>query len=137
MAFDFTALTQTTPVRGLPNWQIRLITAFRVGTMASRVRRDASERLSILLGGDERLRPFRIFVEELGKAWPDPFTVNPPCCAQLSFDEALMLETASLALSGKQDAFHAKLTDMLPLSVRRNLWHISRRLLTDFLKAAH
>ncbi|MBZ6378510.1 hypothetical protein B5C34_12520 [Pacificimonas flava] len=132
MAASLAALSSTPDIRTLPCWQHRLVTAFRCGVMASRGRRDAADRIKLLLGSREdqnAIRAFRALVDQLGQAWPEPFTVNPPCQPLLSYDEMLMLDLASAGASGDSDTFDFLLREMVSPMQRRSLWAAIRRLI--------
>ena len=64
----------------------------------------------------------RLVVEAIGHVWPDPFAVAPPCCPQLSFDEALLASIVRAAGAGDRIGFDVLTGEMLGSDARAMLF---------------
>ena len=67
-------------------------------------------------------RRFRLVVEAIGHVWPDPFAVAPPCCPQLSFDEALLASIIGAAEADDRIEFDVLTGEMLGSDARAMLF---------------
>ena len=55
-------------------------------------------------------------------AWPERFSLGPPCCATLSPDEMLLAELAGAVAEGDAARFDDASSEMLGEDARRILW---------------
>lgn len=113
------------PVQALPE-QTRLhLRAARMWILMARHQRNPKPVLASLLHAG--CAPFCTLMEAVVTAWPDAFTAYPPCAAQLSPDEATLLDLLAEAMEGGQMSAHRLLEDMLPLTDRERLWQAATR----------
>ncbi len=75
------------------------VMAVRIDVICRRRGIDPVPALVQRLGSAAMARRATHFVDVIGAAWPEPFTLSPPCCRTLSHDELLlgtMIEAAGL-----------------------------------------
>lgn len=114
------APTQARLVGGIRSW----VAAHRQAVVPAQAVRD---RL-----GSRAAAHVELLLAEIACAWPDPFAVAPPCCPQLSHDEALVADMLALAAEEDWPGFDRLLADMLPGDARERLF-LSMRVLGDVL----
>ena len=107
----------------------RLVCAMRYVHMARAQRSYCCRAVATQLGSADAVRPFHVFMDEAGHAWPDPIALNRPCQMSLSYDEMLLVDCATAAAKNEREAFDDFLRDMLDASARRGLWNAARRLM--------
>ncbi len=112
--------------------QARLIGAMRSWVAAHRKGHVPAQAVKDRLGSARAAAHVELLLAEIGCAWPDPFAIAPPCCPQLSHDEALVADMLLLALDGDRPAFDRLLLDLLPVDERERLF-LSMRVLGDVL----
>ena len=66
-------------------------------------------------------------MEAVVTAWPDSFAAFPPCAAQVSPDEATLLDLLADAADDDEAAAHLLLHELLPVTDRSRLWQSARR----------
>lgn len=136
MAFDLAALTSTPDIRCLPDLQTRLVGAWRYTHIARRSGCYRHTDLVRYLGNAKAIRPFHVLADEIGRAWPEPFVLNPPCQPLCSYDEMLMLDMTAAAAKDNRRAFDDFLADMVPERPREALWRAARRLMRPLVLSA-
>lgn len=102
--------------------QHRFISALRLWAVAARLRWCPIRTVTERLGSARAAAHFRLILEEVGAAWPDPFCVSPPCATHLSHDEATAVEMLHWAGRGDRPAFDRLLADLLPQDERERLF---------------
>lgn len=133
MALNLAALTSTPDLRCLPEIQVRFVGAWRYMHIARRSSGYQHHHLLRYLGNLEAIRPFHVLSDEIGRAWPEPFVLNPPCQPLCSYDEMLMLDLTTAAAKDNRKAFDHFLCDMVSASGREAIWNAARRLMRHFI----
>ncbi|WP_374392437.1 addiction module antidote protein [Sphingopyxis sp.] len=105
-------------VRDLPTEAAQAVLALRYCILCRRGERDPMPELERRWGNILVARRFRLVVEAIGHVWPDPFAVAPPCCPQLSFDEALLASIVRAAGAGDRIGFDVLTGEMLGSDAR-------------------
>ena len=100
----------------------RAVLALRYCILCRRGERDPMPELERRWGNILVARRFRLVVEAIGHVWPDPFAVAPPCCPQLSFDEALLASIVGAAGAGDRMRFDMLTGEMLGSDARAMLF---------------
>ncbi|OYW45809.1 MAG: hypothetical protein B7Z08_00020 [Sphingomonadales bacterium 32-68-7] len=136
MALDLAHLVSTPDIRCLPRHQAVLVGAFRYMHLAQAARRYSRQEFALVLGSPKAVAPFHVFASAIGRAWPEPIQLNPPCQPRLSYDEMLILDLAAAAVNGDRKAFDWFVAEMLPAPARYLLWEAVRRFMGRFLAAA-
>ena len=98
------------------------VLALRYCILCRRGERDPMPELERRWGNILVARRFRLVVEAIGHVWPDPFAVAPPCCPQLSFDEALLASIVGAAGTGDRMGFDVLTGEMLGSDARAMLF---------------
>ena len=126
MRHTLTALNFTPPpVSALPEEARLRLKAVRMWVMLARHQRNPKPVLAALL--NDGTAAFCTLMEVVVTAWPDSFTAFPPCAAQVSPDEATLLDLLAEAADGDETAAHLLLSELLPVTDRSRLWHSARR----------
>lgn len=115
-------LAQAPDIRSLPIAAVHVVMAMRLCVLCAKTGHDPLPRLVERFGGTLAGRRFRVAVEMVGGAWPDPFLINRPCCAALSPDEAMLAEMAVAAAAGDRLHFDQVSRDMLGDDARSRLF---------------
>lgn len=129
MALDLAMLTSTPDIRGVAPIHARLVCALRYTHMARHRRCYSPRNLAAHLGTYDAVRPFHIFLDEAGQAWPDPIALNPACQQRMSYDEMLLVDCATAAAKDDRATFDAFLHEMIGAGGRRAIWHAARRMM--------
>lgn len=129
MAYDLSLLTMTPDLRGVPRAHARLVCALRYSHVARCHEDHAHEGLARHLGCRSAIHSFHVFLDECGRAWPEPIALNPPCQPLFSYDEMLLADLATAAARNDRDAFDQFISDMIGESGRNAIWNASRRLM--------
>lgn len=116
----------------LDSAQALLVDAIRTWVVAHRQGAAPVQALKDRLGSARAAAHVELLLAEIACAWRDPFAVAPPCCPQLSHDEAVVADM--LALAGRDDrpAFDRLLADLLPDDERERLF-LSMTVLAEIL----
>ena len=114
--------TEQPLVRDLPVDAAQAILALRYCILCRRSERDPMPELERRWGNILAARRYRLVVEAIGHCWPDPFAVAPPCCPQLSFDEALLASIVGAAGAGDRMGFDVLTGEMLGSDARAMLF---------------
>ena len=77
--------------------QALLVGAIRDWVVAHRQGAVPAPALKNRLGSARAAAHVELLLAEIACAWRDPFAVAPPCCPQLSHDEALVADMLALA----------------------------------------
>lgn len=109
-------------VRDLSAEAAQTVLALRYCILCRRGERDPMPELERRWGNILAARRFRLVVEAIGHVWPDPFAVAPPCCPQLSFDEALLAAIVGAAGTGDRMRFDMLTGEMLGSDARAMLF---------------
>jgi hypothetical protein len=113
------------PVSALPEEARLRLKAARMWVMLARHQRNPKPVLSALL--NDCTAPFCTLMEAVVTAWPDAFIAYPPCAAQVSPDEATLLDLLAEAADGDEAAAQRLLEDLLPVTDRTRLWQAATR----------
>lgn len=136
MAFDLSLLAATPDLRSVPPVHARLVCAMRYAHMARASGNCPAEGLARYLGGPGALRGFRVFMDEAGRAWPDPIALHHPCDASFSYDEMLLVDLATAAARNDRGRFDTFARDMIGRSGREAIWRSARRLMRHLVTVA-
>ena len=112
--------------------QARLVGGIRSWVAANRQGAVPAQAVEDRLGSARAAAHVELLLAEIACAWPDPFAVAPPCCPQLSHDEALIADMLALAVDKDRPGFDRLLVDLLPGDARERLF-LSMRVLGDVL----
>ena len=115
-------LTQQPVVRDLPADAAQAVLALRYCILCRRGECDPMPELERRWGNILAARRFRLVVEAIGHVWPDLFAVAPPCCPQVSFDEALLAAIVRAAGTGERVQFDYLTGEMLGSDAREMLF---------------
>ena len=115
-------LVRTPDIRDLDAGDAGLAAALRLWVMLSRHGRCPLQAVADRLGSLRAAAHLHLLLEEVGAAWPDPFCIAPPCCPQLSHDEALALLMVRAAGREDRPAFDRLLEEMIPAGMRERLY---------------
>lgn len=118
--------TQLPAVRDLPHLSAQSILSLRYAILCNRAGYDALPELERRWGSPLTARRFRVLVEAVGQIWPDPFAVAPPCCRQVSFDEALLASLITAAAISDRRRFDLLSAEMLGCDARDMLFSCIR-----------
>jgi len=129
MNFDLEILTVTADIRAIEPTHARLVWALRYTHMASRTRTYAPGVLARQLGSHCGVHSFHVFLDEVGRSWPEPIALHPPCQATLSYDEMLLVDLANAAARDDRAHFDAFVRDMVSQGGRNAIWFAARRLM--------
>ena len=129
LPFDLELLTSTPDIRTVAPVHARLVCALRYTHITRQRRRFCCRELGDQLGSHGAVHPFMIYLDEVGRAWPDPISLNPPCQPRMSYDEMLLVDCATAAAKNDRASFDDFLRDMLPEATRRPIWNAARRLM--------
>ncbi|MBV7255518.1 hypothetical protein KCG44_01825 [Pacificimonas sp. WHA3] len=128
-------LASTPDIRTLQGTQRRLISAMRMGVVATKRGRNSCCVMKQELGSAHAVAAFRTLVAEIGDAWPEPFSINPPCQPRLSYDEMLLLDITTAAARGERAHFDGMTCDMLSMGARNSVYRCAQRLMTVMMGA--
>ena len=112
--------------------QALLVGAIRDWVVAHRQGAVPAQALKNRLGSARAAAHVELLLAEIACAWRDPFAVAPPCCPQLSHDEALVADMLALAGRDDRSAFDRLLADLLPDDERERLF-LSMTVLAEIL----
>jgi len=129
MAFDLDLLTSTPDIRTVAPVHARLVCALRYTHLARSGRSFCCDDLAEQLGAPLAVHAFLVFLDEAGRAWPEPIALNPPCRSRMSYDEMLLVDCATAAAKNDRASFDDFLCDMLDASRRQSVWNAARRLM--------
>ncbi|TFI59493.1 addiction module antidote protein [Sphingomonas parva] len=127
-------LARRAELQELPDQAVRAVRALRRWVAARGTGRCTMDSLRAQLGCLRAAVHLQLLLEEVGAAWPEPFSVSPPCCPRLSHDETTLAGMLSLAAAADRPGFDRLLSDLLAEDVRERLYH-SARVLSGVLPA--
>ena len=136
MALDLAALTSTPDLRQVSRVHARLVAALRYTHIARRAQSYRHADLAQRLGSHRGVHSFHVFLDEAGRAWPDPITLNPPGQPLFSYDEMLLVDLATAAARGDRSTFDDLVRDMIGIGGRNALWAAGRRLMRCLVTVA-
>lgn len=129
MAYDLAGLTYTPDLRSVQPVHARLVCAMRYTHVSRKVRDYSHEGLARHLGCRAAVHSFHVFMDESGRAWPEPIVLNPPCQPAFSYDEMLLVDLCTAAARNDRDPFDDLLSDMIGERQRDAIWSAARRLM--------
>lgn len=129
MPFDLDLLTSTPDIRMVAPVQARIVFGLRYTHLARQRRCYCANELAEHLGSSGAVSRFHVFLDEAGRAWPEPIALNPPCQPRLSYDEMLLIDCAAAAARDERRVFDHFLHDMIGEGARHGLWFAARRLM--------
>ena len=115
----------------------RLVCAMRYVHMARAQRSHCCRALATQLGSPNAVRPFHVFMDEAGRAWPDPIALNRPCQMSLSYDEMLLIDLCTAAARKERGVFDELVEDMIGVGGRNAIWGAGRRLMAHIVGIVH
>lgn len=129
MAFDLAQLTYTPDLRGVQPVHARLVCAMRYLHISRKLREYSHAGLVRHLGSCCAVQSFHVFMDEAGRAWPDPIVLNPQCQPAFSYDEMLLVDLCTASAQNNRDCFDDLVRDMIGPGQRMAIWSASRRLM--------
>ncbi|MEM6858625.1 MAG: hypothetical protein AAF559_12200 [Pseudomonadota bacterium] len=136
MEFDLSILTYTPDIRHVDPSRARIVKALRYSHVARAAGDYCPNTLGHHLGNREAVSSFHVFLDETGRAWPEPISLHLPCNPRLSYDEMLLADLCVAATRSDRTAFDEMTQDMLGVSVRNSLWSTCQRLVRHFAPVA-
>lgn len=136
MPFDLDQLICTPDLRDIDNTRARIVGALRYCHVARASKAYCPTRLAQQLGCRDAVSSFHVFVDEAGRAWPEPISLHLPCNPRLSYDEMLLADLCEAATRSDRGAFDEMIEDMLGVSARNSLWSTCQRLVRHFAPVA-
>lgn len=115
-------LTRLPKMRQVPIEAAQAVLALRFCILCHRSDRDPLPELGRRWGNVQAAQRYQLVVEAVGQSWPEPFAVAPPCCPQLSFDEALLADMVVAVNCGNRDKFDRMTGEMLGADARALLY---------------
>ena len=115
-------LTRIVTLDSLPPDQARLLEAFRVCALMTRMRRSSDREVAETLRSRSAATQCRLLLSEVAAAWPDRLCVSPPCSKSLSHDEQTVLAMIEAAARSDRPGFDRLLADLLPADQRQHLY---------------
>ena len=137
MAFDLSHLTATPDLRTVQPIQARLVCGMRYNHVSRRVNDYSHRGLARYLGSHYAIQSFHVFMDEVGRAWPEPITLNSPCQPAFSYDEMLLTMLCTAAARDDRTKFDELIRDMVGNGQRRAIWAASRRLMRYLVSVAN
>lgn len=137
MAYDLCMLTYTPDLRTVPPVQARLVCAMRYAHVSRKADTYSHANLAQYLGSKCAVRSFHVFMDEAGRAWPDPIGLHPPCQSAFSYDEMLLVDLATAAARNDRTRFDLFVRDMVGSSGRNAIWHSARRMMRYLVSVVH
>lgn len=137
MSIDLKALLSTPELSAMSPVHARLVRAMRYFHIARRQRDYCCHTLAAQIGSPLAVRPFHVFMDEAGRAWPEPIVLNPPCQTRLSYDEMLLVDLCTAAARNDREAFDDLVGDMIGQGQRRAVWFAGRRLMAPLVRLVH
>ncbi|MEM6475052.1 MAG: hypothetical protein AAF687_02675 [Pseudomonadota bacterium] len=129
MAFDLAMLTYTPDMRYADPARVRLVGALRYSHVAKQRKCYSPHMMGKHLGSRDAVSSFHVFLDETGRAWPEPISLNPPCQPTFSYDEMLLSDLCMAAAQNERLPFDEMLRDMLGPGARNSIWASARRLM--------
>ncbi len=111
----------------------RLVCAMRYVHMARAQRTYCCRALASQIGSADGVRPFHVFMDETGRAWPEQIALNRPCQMSLSYDEMLLVDLCTAAARKERKVFDELVEDMIGKGGRNAIWSAARRLMTHMV----
>lgn len=113
-------------LNGLSPLERRLMLAFRFSIMAGKRDLDVVQMLQIRTGSLETAVQMSRLVKRLADNWEGPFLISPPCCQQMTSDEAVVIGMLRTAMTNDRAAFDASLSSMFSAPVVTDFWWLAR-----------
>jgi hypothetical protein len=101
---------------------MRLVMATRLAVLCQRREVDPLPLLTQRVGCQRTAIGLMHLVAVTGSAWPEAFSLSPPCCRTLSHDEALLAAMAEAVLVDDRRVFDAAARDLIGEDSRDFLW---------------
>lgn len=115
-------IMRPTRVEDIDPAAMRLVMATRLAVLCQRREVDPLPLLTQRVGCRMMAVAMLHLVSVTGTAWPEAFSLSPPCCRTLSHDEALLAALAEAALSNDRRGFDGCSRDLLTEDARDFLW---------------
>lgn len=115
----------------------RLVCAMRYVHMARHRQNYRCRTLAAQIGSGDAVLPFHVFMDEAGRAWPEPIYLNRPCHMRLSYDEMLLVDLCTAAARDERAMFDDLVRDMLGAGARNAIWAAARRLMARLVRIVH
>ncbi|MEM6898270.1 MAG: hypothetical protein AAF583_00665 [Pseudomonadota bacterium] len=136
MPFDLSMLTYTPDIRHVDPARARIVNALRYSHVARAAGDYCPNTLGYHLGSREAVSSFHVFLDETGRAWPEPISLHRSCDPNFSYDEMLLTDLCVAAAREERMAFDDMTQDMLGPSARNAIWASCRRLMRHFTSVA-
>ncbi|MEM6267177.1 MAG: hypothetical protein AAF494_08910 [Pseudomonadota bacterium] len=134
MTFDLDLLTYTPDMRYVDPARARVVSALRYSHMAKVKKCYSPQTLGHHLGCRDAVSSFHVFLDEAGRAWPDPISLNRPCDPSFSYDEMLIADLCIAAARNDRKPFDEMTCDMLGQGARNSIWVSARRLMRHLVE---
>lgn len=129
MGFELAQLTSTPDLRHVQPVHARLVRAMRYLHTSRKARDYSHAGLASHLGSQCAIQSFHVFMDEVGRAWPEAIVLNPPCRTAFSYDEMLLVDLCTAGARNDRDRFDELVRDMIGERQRQAIWSASRRLM--------
>lgn len=129
VAYDLTVLTYTPDLRYVDPLRAKVVNALRYSHVAKANRNYCARIMSNILGAQTAISSFHVFIDEAGRAWPEPIQLHCPRNPSFSYDETLLADLCVAAARNDRDPFDRMTEDMLGQAARNSIWASARRLM--------
>lgn len=104
--------------------EAQLIISARIAVFAHRTGADPKAHIAARLGSHAMSNQLALVIIAIGQAWPEPFSVAPPCCSRLSPDEAMLVAMIGSAMRGNRALFDRQTCEMLAEDARSLIYNL-------------
>ncbi len=116
------SLFATPPLADLHPAEARLLLAIRRGIGARATERDMGRAIATLFPHPGAAQRLILFLEILGQAWPERFSVGSPCCHCVNPDEWTLIQLMRCVAVTNRPAFDAQLCEMVDSDSRDRIY---------------
>lgn len=129
MAYDLTMLTYTPDMRFVDPARAKIVGALRYNHVSKASKSYCTGIMRNYLGSPQAISSFYVFLDEAGRAWPEPIALHRPCNPDFSYDEMLLSDLCVASARNDRAPFDEMTRDMLSKRARDSIWVSARRLM--------
>jgi hypothetical protein len=122
MTTSFDGMFALRDLRSHPLVAMHVVMGTRLALLYDRAGRDPLPDLAVRLRSMRAAQAQLSLAANIGRLWPDRFTLRRPCCMTLSPDEMVLADVAVAAMHGDRDAAMDAMRDFLPGRARDQLF---------------
>lgn len=113
----------------------RIILALRTAVLQTHCKQDPVESMGQILGSQKAAGALVHVLRIIGENWPEPVTVQPPCCQMVSMDEQLIVDLVASAIQDNRPGYDRLLCEMLDEDVRDHVYNAIQAFIRPYLAA--